>query len=57
MARLLGKQGYRDRALSIYEHLLAATPNDDSLRAEADVLRTGDVGDVPHDDEAPEEQK
>lgn len=39
MARLLAKQGYRERALSIYEWLLAAAPNDATLSAEADLLR------------------
>ncbi len=38
MARLLAAQGYRKRALSIYEHLLALG-DDPALRAEADALR------------------
>lgn len=43
MARLLGKQGYRDRALSIYDCLLAETPDDASLRDEAEILRNNEV--------------
>lgn len=43
MARLLGKQGYRDRALSIYDFLLSATPEDASLRAEAAILRSNEL--------------
>jgi hypothetical protein len=39
MARLLAVQGYRKRALSIYDELLARDPNDLSLRAEAERLR------------------
>lgn len=39
MARLLAVQGYRKRALSIYDELLARDANDPSLRAEADRLR------------------
>lgn len=40
MARLLAIQGYRKRALSIYDELLAQTGDDDGLRAEADRLRS-----------------
>jgi hypothetical protein len=40
MARLLAVQGYRKRALSIYDELLARDPHDPALRAEADRLRT-----------------
>lgn len=39
MAKLLALQGYRDRALSIYDELLAVEPNNAELRAEADKLR------------------
>ncbi|HEX6244697.1 MAG TPA: hypothetical protein VFZ61_27450 [Polyangiales bacterium] len=39
MARLLGAQGYRARALAIYQALLAESPGDDELRAEAERLR------------------
>jgi len=39
MARLLAVQGYRKRALSIYDELLAQNGSDASLRAEADRLR------------------
>jgi len=40
MARLLAMQGYRKRALSIYDELLARDPDDAKLRAEADRLRS-----------------
>ncbi|MEY4582265.1 MAG: hypothetical protein RL701_6968 [Pseudomonadota bacterium] len=40
MARLLAVQGYRKRALSIYDELLARDPHDPALRAEADRLRS-----------------
>jgi hypothetical protein len=39
MAKLLAMQGYRDRALSIYEELIAAEPDNAELRVEADRLR------------------
>jgi hypothetical protein len=39
MAKLLALQGYKDRALSIYDELLAAEPDNAELRAEADRLR------------------
>ncbi|HET8939397.1 MAG TPA: hypothetical protein VFN67_38390, partial [Polyangiales bacterium] len=39
MAKLLALQGYKDRALSIYEELIAAEPGNAELRAEADRLR------------------
>jgi Tfp pilus assembly protein FimV len=39
MARLLAGQGHRDRALRIYDTLLATDGGDESLRAEADALR------------------
>ncbi|MEY4512796.1 MAG: hypothetical protein RLZZ450_4918 [Pseudomonadota bacterium] len=41
MAKLLATQGHRERALSIYDHLLQKAVGDDSLRAEADALRAG----------------
>jgi hypothetical protein len=40
MARLLAAQGYRQRALAIYEELLAAPGADETLRAEAEALRS-----------------
>ena len=40
MAKLLALQGYRDRALSIYDELIAAEPDNAELRAEADRLRS-----------------
>lgn len=40
MAKLLALQGYRDRALSIYEELIAAEPGNAELQAEADRLRS-----------------
>jgi hypothetical protein len=43
MARLLAAQGYRQRALAIYEELLAAPLADDSLRSEAEALRLRSV--------------
>lgn len=39
MAKLLAMQGYRDRALSIYDELIAVEPDNAELRAEADRLR------------------
>lgn len=39
MAKLLALQGYRDRALSIYDELIALEPDNAALRAEADRLR------------------
>jgi hypothetical protein len=39
MARLLAAQGYRQRALAIYEELLAQAGADDGLRQEAAALR------------------
>lgn len=40
MAKLLALQGYKDRALSIYDELLATEPDNAELRAEADRLRS-----------------
>jgi hypothetical protein len=40
MAKLLAMQGYKDRALSIYDELIAAEPDNAALRAEADRLRS-----------------
>ena len=42
MAKLLGGQGPRARALSIYDHLLAKSPLDEALRAEAESLRASE---------------
>jgi hypothetical protein len=39
MARLLASQGHADRALSIYDYLLASPGAEPSLRAEAEALR------------------
>jgi len=39
MARLLAGHGYKARALSIYDELLARRPDDADLRAEAEALR------------------
>lgn len=39
IAKLLAMQGYRERALSIYDELIVAEPNNAELRAEADKLR------------------
>jgi len=41
MARLLASQGHRDRALVIYEELLAHNSADEELRREAEALRSG----------------
>lgn len=40
IARVLARQGYYDRSLSIYDALLAEAPDDVELRAEADRVRT-----------------
>lgn len=42
MARLLAAQGHRERALAIYEELLAQNSEDAALRRETDALRRGD---------------
>lgn len=39
MAKLLATQGHRERALSIYDHLIHKGQADEALRAEADALR------------------
>jgi hypothetical protein len=39
MARLLASQGYLERALTIYEHLLAEQPDDPTLCAETEAAR------------------
>jgi hypothetical protein len=39
MAKLLAAQGHRERALSIYDHLLSKDASDPALLAEADALR------------------
>ena len=41
MARLLAAQGHRERALAIYEELLAHNSEDETLRHEAEALRQG----------------
>lgn len=43
MAKLLASQGHRERALSIYDHLLRNDASDESLLAEADALRSLDT--------------
>jgi hypothetical protein len=45
IARVLARQGYYDRSLSIYEALLKETPDDSDLRAEADRVRADKAGD------------
>ena len=40
MARLLAKQGYRERALAIYEELIVRRPDDEVLQAEWHALRS-----------------
>jgi hypothetical protein len=44
MARLLAKQGHGQRALTIYDYLLAGNPSDGELRAEADAVRVSALG-------------
>jgi hypothetical protein len=39
MAKLLASQGHRQRALSIYDHLLAQDPSEPGLEQEASALR------------------
>jgi len=39
MAKLLASQGHRARALSIYDFLIAKSPHDEALVAEADLIR------------------
>jgi hypothetical protein len=41
MARLLSAQGYRKRALAIYDELLTRHPEDTVLREEAQAVRAG----------------
>jgi hypothetical protein len=41
MARLLASQGHRERALAIYEELLAQNSADEALRGEAEGVRNG----------------
>jgi hypothetical protein len=43
MARLLASQGHRERALAIYEELIAQNSEDASLQEEARVLRSGEA--------------
>ena len=45
IARVLARQGYYDRSLSIYDALLKETPDDAELRAEADRVRADKAGD------------
>jgi hypothetical protein len=40
MAKLLASQGHRARALSIYDFLIAKSPHDEALTAEAEALRS-----------------
>ena len=48
MARLLAAQGHRERALAIYEELLARDGEDAVLRREAERVRLGQAIDPPH---------
>lgn len=45
IARVLARQGYYDRSLSIYDALLKEAPDDTELRAEADRVRADKAGD------------
>ena len=45
IARVLARQGYYERSLSIYDALLKETPDDAELRAEADRVRADEAGD------------
>jgi hypothetical protein len=45
LARLLAQQGHRQRALAMYEALLAEVPEDDDLRAERDELKASSAAD------------
>jgi hypothetical protein len=52
MAGVLAAQGYHERVLRIYDHLLGARPDDDDLEAEADAVRGRMAeGDGPPEDE------
>jgi hypothetical protein len=42
---VLARQGYYDRALSIYDVLLKESPDDSELRAEAARVRADKAGD------------
>jgi hypothetical protein len=46
IARVLARQGYYDRSLSIYDALLAEDADDTELRAEADQVRAQKAGDL-----------
>jgi hypothetical protein len=48
MARLLAAQGHRERALLIYEELLAQNSADRAIQDEADAVRRGEVLLEPH---------
>jgi len=47
MARLLASQGHRERALAIYEELIAQNSEDASLHDEAQALRRGESAPLP----------
>ena len=47
MARLLAAQGHRERALAIYEELIAQNSEDASLQDEAQALRLGQPAQLP----------
>jgi hypothetical protein len=47
MARLLASQGHRERALAIYEELLARDSTDARLQAEAEAVRDGETPPAP----------
>jgi hypothetical protein len=53
MARLLAAQGHRERALLIYEELLAQNSADSAIQDEADAVRRGEVLAEPHLPEPP----
>lgn len=54
MAELLARQGFKDRALEIYRHLLAEAPGDPELQARVTELAGGDTPDPPPPSEAEE---
>lgn len=53
MARLLAAQGHRERALLIYEELLAQNSADGAIQDEADAVRRGEILAEPHLPEPP----
>jgi hypothetical protein len=53
MARLLAAQGHLERALVIYEELLAQNRADSEMQDEADAVRRGEIPHEPHLPEPP----